>query len=374
MPINSKLIQFFILIYPFFYAIPFIAFDVSYVFSIIYFAPLTLLFTFLNLGEKSLHILKKEKINLLLLFFVFIMVLMNTHEIRYVKPIFFIFFVINIYLLRLTIVFSENKKAIFFTSSLFLIFSLIFINDDSRYLEGERYFAFLSSPTVYSVYAEVFLILFLFFTKKRYVQIVYFLIVFLIAYYSKTRLNLMFLIILPFVIYLINKRKNYKQFLFLGFIICLNLLYPIYSIVVKSDFGKDTLVSSRYEDGRDASFGLRNHLNEITYKEYFQNSTLIEKLFGKGAEEARILVIKEVKVDIFTHNDFIRFTYDFGIICTVVFIVFLYRISFKNRVSYLLLLLYFFSFYHNSIYDFFIIALVIFYGGIKEEAYEISEN
>ncbi len=366
MPINSKAIQFLILIYPFFYAIPYVSFVLGYRFSIYYFFPLTLIFIFLNFGKKSLKRLKQEKTNLLLLLAILIIILINFTTIHYTKPLLFIIFVINFYLLRLTLILKENKRAVLFTIMAFLLFSVLFLFDSSRYANENRYSSFLISPTVYSVYAEVFLIIALFHLKKWYLYVLAFLITGTIILSTETRLNFLFLLLLPLLWYLVKNYHQYKLIIFVGFIIGLNLLYPIYSVVVESSFGKEVIVESRYEDGRDNSFYLRSYLNKMTYEDYYKNSTG-EKLFGKGAEEARKLVIEKVGQDIFTHNDFIRFTYDFGVITTILLMIFFYRVSRKNKVSFLLLFLYLFAFYHNMIYDFFIVALLLFYGGIKEK-------
>ncbi|MFO0323105.1 MAG: hypothetical protein ACK504_11845, partial [Bacteroidota bacterium] len=111
----------------------------------------------------------------------------------------------------------------------------------------------------------------------------------------------------------------------------------------------------------------------LVYNEYLNKTSVGEKLFGKGSEEARKLVLKKIKYDIFPHNDFIRLAYDFGIICTILFLFFLYRISRINNVSFLILLLYLFSFYHNMVYDFFLISILVFYSGIKHKNEIVKE-
>lgn len=367
MRITSGVILFLILLYPFFYANSFIAFTASYKFSLIYFVPLTLLLTLLNFSKKSLAELKKNRVNLTLLGLVFLIILFNTNDIRYIKPLLFIFYVINLYILSITIDFKEHDKLVKRAFICFVVLSFLYLGYSHRFMDGERYFAFMKSPTVYSVYSEVYLLLVLLVIKNTRIQYLVFILAGFFIFITKTRLNLVFYISIPLLIYLLHKFKSSKWKILVVYIFCLNMLYPIYSYLVKFDFGKKSLVSSRYEDGRDSSFGLRNHLNYLTYNEYMNRTTIAEKLFGKGSEEARKMVLKKIKFDVFPHNDFIRFTYDFGIICTVLLLIVFYRIAQHSDLAFLILLLYLFSFYHNMIYDFFLISILLYYAGIKKK-------
>lgn len=366
MRITSGIILFLILLYPFFYASSYIAFKLSYAFSLYYFTPLTLLFFVLNTGRKSIAILKENSFNLLLLGTILALIIINTDDARYSKPLLFFVYVINFYLLSLTLVFRENPKLIWYTFLVFSVLSVLFLFKKERYLDGDRYFSFLLSPTVYSVYAEVILILYLYHVKNLRKRIFIFLVAGVFIFITKTRLNLFFYISIPFLLYYFENYRVSKLKVLLVYIFCLNMLYPIYSYLVTFEFGKSALVTTRYEDGRDSSFGLRNYLNSITYQEFIYKTDLAEKLFGKGTEQSRKMIIKKLKYDLFTHNDFIRFTYDFGIICTLLFLLFLYRVSLNNYIAFILLLLYLFSFYHNMIYDFFLISVFLYYAGIKK--------
>lgn len=368
MRITSGIILFLILLYPFFYASSYIAFNINYAFSLYYFIPLTLVFFVLNMGKKSLAILKENRVNLTLLCLITVLVIVNTDDLRYSKPLLFFTYILNFYLLSLTIVFKENRNLIRYTFLLFALLSVLYLLKSDRYLDGDRYFSFLISPTVYSVYSEVILILYLYQVKDLRKRMVIFLIAGFFIFITKTRLNLFFYASIPFLLYYFENYRISRWKILLVYIFCLNMLYPIYTYLVTFDFGKTALVSTRYEDGRDSSFGLRNYLNNITYQEYIYETDLTEKLFGKGTEQARKMIIKKLKYDLFTHNDFIRFTYDFGLICALLFIVFLYRVSLKNYISFILLLLYFFAFYHNMIYDFFMISLLMYYAAIEKNS------
>lgn len=364
MKITSGHILFLILLYPFFYASSYIAFNIGYLFSVYYFVPVTLFLLLLNLGKKSVEILKQNAVNIGLLLLVIILVLFNTTDLKYSKPLVFFIFVLNIYLLSLTLKLSINKKLLQKFFFLLLLLSFLFLPSEDRYFD-HRYFSFLLSPTVFSVYTEVFLILFLCFSENRQLKIALFLLAGFFIILTKTRLNLLFYVMIPIMVYYSEKFYKSKFKIVLIYLVSLNLLYPIYNYIIQSEFGKSSLVTTRYESGRDASFGLRNYLNSFVYIDYMKNSTLPEKILGRGSEMSRMILINKMGQDVLPHNDFIRFTLDFGLLATIVFIVFLYRIARKNYVSLILLLLYLFSFYHNMIYDFFLIALIVYFSNIN---------
>lgn len=372
MKFSSFHILFLILLYPFFYASSYIAFNVGYLFSVYYFIPVTLFLVLLNIRKIPLGAIKQNGISFSILLAIVLLVLFNTNDLRYSKPFVFFIFVFNIYLLSLSLKLKVNNKLIQILLGVLLLLSLFFLSRPERYTD-DRYTSFLLTPTVYSVYTEIFLILFLFYSRQTRLKIVVFVIVGLFILMTKTRLNMFFYITIPFMLFYLSRMKGAKLQILVIYIICLNSLYPIYSLLIKSEAGQSSLVSSRYEDGRDASFGLRNYLNDFTYEEYISNSTTFQKLFGKGTEASRKVIISKMDMDALPHNDFIRFTMDFGLVASFLFLIFLYRIARKNSVSFVLLLLYLFSFYHNMIYDFFLIALIIYFGNVEEKE-EFQEN
>jgi O-antigen ligase len=141
----------------------------------------------------------------------------------------------------------------------------------------------------------------------------------------------------------------------------LNIAYPVYDIIIKK---YPSLVEVRYESGRDASFGLRNSLFSTTLNE-FSKLNNYEKLFGAGNEASRNMIKSKFKSDLQTHNDFIRFLFDFGIIPTVIFLTFLLKIFSKNKITFIIGLIYFLSFYHNMLYHLLFVLLSLFFFKIK---------
>src|SRR5690606_9596373 len=136
-----------------------------------------------------------------------------------------------------------------------------------------------------------------------------------------TRLILVFLAIYPLLLYVIKRKALSNSFVFIVFFLILFFVYPIYSIIVDS-FSE--LISIRYEDNRDASFGLRSHLYNLVEKDFFSGSAW-DMLFGKGNEHSRLLVYNEMQQDVFPHNDFMRILNDWGIVGGSIFFFYLYR-------------------------------------------------
>lgn len=364
MKITSLHILFLILLYPLFYAIPFINFNIGYVFSVIYFLPFTLFITFLNNRKVSSVFLKKNLINVVLLVILFSMILFNTNSLRYTKPLVFFFFILSFYFLSITLEFVVNRKFIKGFAILFIFLSAIFLASSERYTMG-RYMGFLPTPTVYSVYLEVFLILSIYFMEKISLKTILFVIAGFFILLTKTRLNIFFYFSIPLIIYCLERWNPGKFKILLVFIIGLNLMYPSYEYLVKTDIaGK--LLTSRYENQRDASFGLRIYMNNVLFEKYKSDSNLYQKIFGKGTESSRKIMEEKLGKDRLPHNDFLRFTVDFGLLATILYLVILFRIARNNNLSFVLLLLYLFSFYHNMIYDFLLVALIIYFGSFDK--------
>jgi hypothetical protein len=172
-------------------------------------------------------------------------------------------------------------------------------------------------------------------------------------------LNLAYLIIVPFIIHFSKKRGN-RKLIFIVSIIVLNLVYPVYQILSK----ETNVAELRYKDGRDASFELRYALYSNVLESYIEG-TVVEKILGKGSETSRLLVISKFKDDHMPHNDFIRVLHDFGIIWFLFFFFLLYRLASFSRISCVLTTLYLLSFYHNMIFNLYLILLIMLFSNLN---------
>jgi hypothetical protein len=99
-----------------------------------------------------------------------------------------------------------------------------------------------------------------------------------------------------------------------------------------------------------------------------ENMSIENLLFGKGAGYTRKFIENNFTEKLKPHQDFLRFFIDFGVFGSLLFFLFLFKIMFKNRCTFLLASLYLLSFYHNMLYARELIGLLVFFyfANIKE--------
>ena len=255
---------------------------------------------------------------------------------------------------------------IFFWIYMFASVFFILFLDFTHMAVGDRFIGFTGSPTTYSAFlAAIFIMIDSRMKKINLLRIIVFLSVIVFVYLSKTRLILIFLLMYPILLLLIDKRRIPYSLIFLSFFIILFFLYEVYEIVV---IYFPELITLRYEDARDASFGLRYYLYLMVEAD-FNSGTVWEMIFGKGNEYSRLLVEKQIGQDIYPHNDFIRLMNDWGIVGCSLYMIFIYRISIVNRTSLLISLLYLILFYSNLVFNLFLVTALILSAHQKKTNY-----
>lgn len=245
-----------------------------------------------------------------------------------------------------------------FLSLVFIILPLGPSNEFSRF-EG-----FLGSPTVYSAFLVLLYMLALPQWKSLYLKIFFYLIVFLFVFLSKTRLVLLLMIMLPLLFIAIDRFKLGYRKIFITSFLVLFFLYPAYSAVVEYF---PVLVTMRYEEGRDRSFGLRFYLYNLVERD-FKNQDLNAQLLGQGNEHSRLLVKRVFNQDLYPHNDFIRLVNDWGIIGAGLFFIVLFRYATRSKIALMIALIYIIQFYSNLIFNLFLVSIllgvsILSYGG-----------
>ncbi len=344
-----------ILIYPFFYIITLMT-SIDASFANIYFSCLLFFVTIFLLYKKKLFL--NDKILLVSYAIIFILIVINFSSFRFSKPLFFFFYCLILYI-------SLNRFCNYYQARKFVQPLLLFILVPSislsffniGYTELNRFYGFLVSPTVFTVFLDAFFILYLFFSKNnKIVTIFIYLILFYLHVISGTRLNLLFLLAIPFLYYFsINATKYLKIFFLFIYIVLLNFIYPAYNYF--SEHSKKNIVAFRYDNNKDTSFSLRYALFNTMINDYL-DSSINDQIFGKGSEYNRQLIVEKYGKPIFGHNDFIRILLDFGICVLILYMGILIRLSLKNELTFLLVTLYLLSFYHNMIYSYFLISLI----------------
>jgi hypothetical protein len=223
--------------------------------------------------------------------------------------------------------------------------------------DTSRFVGFIGSPTVFSgIIVTLYVVVTRRWDIKSFKFILISLIVFGFVLLTKTRLILIFIVIFPLIKYLIASKKwmTLKK-LFLIFLITTVSIYPLYGLVIK---WFPMLVSIRYEDQRDASFGLRYFIFKKMTVNYSEG-TIVEKSFGKGNEYSRNFIEELFKYDLMPHNDFVRLLNDWGAIGLFLFLLLLYRISTKNNEACYVTGVYMLLFYSNMVFNIFLISLIL---------------
>lgn len=313
------------------------------------------------LQKRTLTFDRAQSINLILLLFLIAVSVFNFSSIRYSLPILFTFYIFTLYLYLASIVkqkghLNTNLISQFFWIYILLsVFFLLFM-DFAHMVVGDRFIGFSGSPTTYAAFlAAIFVMLDSSIKRFTYLRIVVYLLVLLFVYLSKTRLILLFLVMYPLLLLILRKRRFPYTAVYLSFFVILFFLYAVYGFVVVYF---PELITLRYEDARDASFGLRYHLYKIVEGD-FLSGNFWEKLLGKGNEYSRLLIEREMGRDLFPHNDFLRVINDWGLFGGGVFFLFLYRISRKTFTALLISLLYLILFYSNLVFNLFLISALI---------------
>jgi len=212
-----------------------------------------------------------------------------------------------------------------------------------------RFSGYTNSATTYSIYLLSFFVGYIFTNKNRYI-LLHFLIVFFLIYISQTRSTILLLVGIYFLFTLrnyVNKHLKLISFLLLTLIM---FLLPLTTI-----FSENLNLMNRYEDNsKDTSTLTRlsyfnnqvNALSEFNTRDY---------LFGFGIDEnKKVNSERYVLVSVDQHNDFFVLLYDYGIIVLILFI-YLIVIKINSTFSLAFSLVYFSSFYHNMLYDFWLI-------------------
>lgn len=326
-----------------------------------YFSLILLFLLWLLVAREKVSFALGDGADLLLLALITLVSVVNFSSFRYSLPILFSGYLLVFYWYLTTLPQVSFQRISPFLDKAFLayvLFSIIYLLmvPHSHMAVGDRFIGFTGSPTTY---AAVMATLFLFMDASRekitLKRLGTYLLVLLFVYLSKTRLILIFLLLYPFLLFFMLRRRVLYRMVYLAFFTILFFLYAVYRGVV--EFFPE-LITLRYEDGRDASFGLRYYLFELLTNDYFSGSTF-EMLLGKGNEYSRLLVEADRGLDLYPHNDFYRLMNDWGALGAVLFFIFLYRIAGKNRTVLMISLLYLILFYSNMVYNLFMVSVLL---------------
>lgn len=343
-------------IYPFFYLVPSVI-SIGYTFSKYYFAILSclwILFYFTKLIGRNFRERLSDKVfklSLLCLFFYAILFHASTDIFNILLYILFIltFYLSIEYYKPKYLANATRKYSIFFVG-----ISVVLLFFESRYGNYHRFNGPVLTGTVFSTYLIGFLLLLRQTTESRKAFIVAYIICFALVFLSGTRTSTIFLIVLPFLDGAFSKYRGIGAFISL--IIVLNLIYPIYELLLS--VGDFFLTTNRYGSGKDYSFMTRSNILNTLFDQV-NSQNIIELMFGNGPKFTRELIIQEFGVDMMAHNDFITILLDYGLIGFLLIFIFLFQLFTKSRTTALMITLFLLSFSHNMFYDRFMMFLIL---------------
>jgi hypothetical protein len=336
----------------------FISFCVSFIFYKIYsnsFSLMRLTF-FLTLTPFLIsNIFKKRKIQssfilLLLLILVLFRVVFSSAETTS------LLFVFGFFCLPILIQFSSINKFhqqplnylfrhIYFIQ-LFLSFFYLLTMDP----EAWRFIGYTASSTTYTVYLVSFFTSFIFSNNPKY-SFIHFLVVFYFIFLSSTRSTIIILTAVYLIYFFrdfILKKLKFFSVVILGTML---LVMPITSL-----FSDNLDLMNRYEGDKDYSTFTRiiyftNQLKAL------EGLSIKDYLVGKGVEENKKVGYNISEFNfIEQHNDFFVLIFDYGIIIFIIYLFMLFK-QVNSPFSLALLMIYLTSFYHNMLYDFWVITL-----------------
>ena len=324
-----------------------------------YFTMVLAILTFVILFSKKFYVNKWEISQLIVLVLLTGVSIYNFSSIRYSLPILFTsyLFALQLFLSKYSSVvhysdFKYFKHYLFFYLGISLFFIIVPITPAQRVF---RFEGFLSSPTVYSAFLLLLYILAQPSFKKNKNKILWYGIVFVFVFLSKTRLVLLLMVVLPFLYWGIDKWKFSLRKIFVSVFLVLFFLYPVYAVVVEYF---PNIVTIRYNAGRDKSYDLRYYLYKLNQEDFLRQD-LKEMLFGQGNEHSRLLIKSRFRADLYPHNDYMRILNDWGVFGFLIFAIVIFRYGTKSKIALLIAIIYLVQFYSNLVFNMFLISILV---------------
>lgn len=344
-----------IIVYPIFYILPPIN-DLQFTFNVVYLFFLLFVLLIAVAMQFKDKLLRHRLSGLGVILILTAITVANIDQIRYSKPLLFILVLFLLYFLASVNAIRLPSTFVKFFIAAFLLGSFIFLFSSRGYFMN-RFVGFLISPTVSTVYAEGAFVLAYSIFRSRGARIFLIVVFGLLIFLSQTRINILVFALIPVVFFLVERKIFSTRFICTGVLLIITFVYPLYQVGLSIDFIREFLMM-RAEAGRDASADLRLYLYAETFN-ILKSSSILDLLFGHGAEFSRHLMLKLVKEDTYPHNDILRILVDFGVVYTVLFLYLILRIGRTNVLSCALFIIFVSSFYHNMIFDFYIPSLLI---------------
>ena len=214
----------------------------------------------------------------------------------------------------------------------------------------DRFIGYTDSATTYSVYLICFFSGYLFTSRNKYV-FVHLLLTFFLVNLTQTRSTMLVLIVISLVYRFRSLVLKHIKLMTIFLIVALLLLLPVAAL-----FSDGLKIMNRYgEKEEDTSTMSRLYYYNNQIKS-LSNFTYVDYIFGNGVDSSKkVNSVTKDSYEIDQHNDFFVLLYDYGAIIAGLFLYVLI-VKINSAFSFVFIMIYLTSFYHNMIYDFWLIS------------------
>jgi hypothetical protein len=333
-----------------FLTLPFLSlFDLNNIFLTSNIILLGIPFIYMFLLKYRLIIIKYPQYLGVIFFLSSITGLMNYNGIQSFFPsiFWFAFIIYLIFFNTMTRVMSNRTLvALRVTASIIIIISILsFFIDYS----GGRFNSITPSSTTFSL---MLLLLFVIILNTRRLKYDIYLLIFLFLFIllSGTRSSIMFLVVTGFyklnILPAVIKRSNSVK------IVIFLLLMLIYFILAFINESNNDYLDVLRRDGQDVDYSLITRISLFKLQLLkISNLSFHKLIFGAGFNSLRdSMGYLSGNNLVQPHNDFFRIIYDGGLIYSILIMIYFIKLALKTDLLFLIILVYFISFYHNMIY------------------------
>lgn len=253
-----------------------------------------------------------------------------------------------------------KKRDILLVSLFYITISIILLGSEWAYIDdGLRYRGFSLSPTHYSVYMVLAWAMTMLLRIPVAVKFAISCSMIFFIFISETRLSYFLVLIILIVCVLhqagIFAHRIFRTIFFTTYAVTIALAYPLYAMVSKLGiFGL-----SRYDEV-DLSYEARAQFSNELLSSVSEGSWW-NIIAGAGDGASRAEIITSFGYDYLPHNDFLLLLYDYGVLGLLTVMGTIIFLATRNTSTLVVGIVYITSFYHNMLYSYaFIILLMIF--------------
>lgn len=238
---------------------------------------------------------------------------------------------------------------------------MLFLRDASFSNIHSRFGGFSGSGTTFSTYLLSMFAIYLFLERRAKIKLAVVLVTGFLIYVSQTRISFLLLILVLTIHYGKFSKIRKIKFLFIAILIFCISLYPV---IILADSYIDLDITDRYEETDYSTYTRLNYYqNQVNA---LSNQNVFSLFFGNGIDAAKEVGSSVLGREVDQHNDFFTLLFDYGIIFFILFLTMLFRLVHSPLVL-CVCSIYLFSFYHNMVFDIFLIFLIFLSNRIESE-------